>query len=88
VVLKEEEAEAAQTNFYKTRNQRGESSGGGSTYGVRGHSERGGANMEPMGNRGAKRNGDEEERNFCGKEMRKKNIQNSSKILIRPSSII
>jgi hypothetical protein len=75
VVPKEEEAEAAQTNFHKTRTQSGASSGGGSTYGARGHSGRGGANRankEPMGNRGVKRNGDEEERNFSGKEMRKK----------------
>jgi hypothetical protein len=68
VVLKEED----QTNFHKTRAQRGASSGGGSTYEARGHSGRGGANKEPMGNRGVKRNGDEEERNFCGKEMEKK----------------
>ena len=71
-MLKEEEAEAAQTNFHKTRTQSGTSRGGGSTYGARGHSRRGGANKEPMGNRGAKRNGDEEERNFSGKEMEKK----------------
>ncbi len=58
MVLKEEEAEAAQTNFYKTITQRGARSGGGSTYGARGHSGRGGAKREPMGNRGAKRNGE------------------------------
>jgi hypothetical protein len=58
VVLKEEDAEAAQTNFHKARMDRGRGRGRpGGSYRGRGHGH-GDPNKEPMGNRGTKRPGD------------------------------
>ena len=56
VVLKESDAEAAQTNFHQERMGRGRGRGGGS-YRGRGHSD---PNKDPVGPRGKKRSGDEE----------------------------
>jgi hypothetical protein len=64
VVLKEDDAEAAQTNFHKARIDRGRGRPGGTYRGRgrgRGHGEANEVNRELVGNRGTKRAGDEGE---------------------------
>ena len=59
VVLKEADAEDAQTNFHSERMSRG--GGRGGTYRGRGRGGHSDSNSEPMGSRGTKRSGDEGE---------------------------